>query len=92
MVKRWVVEFKMAWTSTNDDPSDGHPIEAITPAKVLKIHKIIFADCRMKVSGLAETLGISTECVCNILHEYLCMTKLYVRWVPCLLTLDQNQC
>ena len=39
---------------------------------------------------IAETIGISKECVGYILHEELDMKKLCTRWVPRLLTADQK--
>ena len=50
------------------------------------------ADHRMKMNEIADTVGIFTERVCNILHKHLCMTKLCTRWVPRLLTHDKKQC
>jgi histone-lysine N-methyltransferase SETMAR len=44
----------------------------------------------MKVHEIAETIGISKECVGYILHEELDMKKLCTRWVPRLLTADQK--
>ena len=55
--------------------------EVTTTEKIQKIHKIAFADCRIKVSEIEETIGMSTERVHNSLHENLCMTKLCARWV-----------
>ena len=66
----------MSWTSTNEDPCVGHPFEVFTSEKNRKNSQNHFTDHRMKVSELAETAGISTECVHNILHEHLCLTKL----------------
>jgi histone-lysine N-methyltransferase SETMAR len=45
----------------------------------------------MKVCEIAETIGISKECVGCILHEELDMKKLSARGVPCLLTADQKR-
>jgi hypothetical protein len=45
----------------------------------------------MKVREIAETIGISQECVGYILHEKLDMKRLCVRWVPHLLTADQKR-
>ena len=42
------------------------------------------------MSEIAETIGMSTERIHNILHPHLCMEKLCVRWVPRLLTIDQK--
>jgi hypothetical protein len=44
----------------------------------------------MKVREIAETMGISEECVGYILHDELDTKKLWARWVPCLLTADQK--
>ena len=41
-----------------------------------KIYKIVLADHRMKVSEIAETIGIPMERVRNISHEHLCMTNM----------------
>jgi hypothetical protein len=52
---------------------------------------MVLDDRLMKVCEIAETIGISQECVRYILHEELVMKKLCVRWVPCLLTADQKR-
>jgi histone-lysine N-methyltransferase SETMAR len=52
---------------------------------------MILDDGRMKVREIAETIGISKECVGYILHEELDMKKLCARWVPCLFTADQKR-
>jgi hypothetical protein len=54
------------------------------------VHDVL-DDWRMKVHEIAETIGISKECVGYILHEELDMKKLRARWVPCLLTGDQKR-
>ena len=55
-----------------------------------KIHDIVLNDPKVKVREKAEIVSIPTERVVNILHIYLCMRKLYARWVPGLLTIDQK--
>ena len=52
---------------------------------------MLLDDRRMKVCEIAETIGISIEYVGYILHEELDMKKLCARWVPRLLTADQNR-
>jgi histone-lysine N-methyltransferase SETMAR len=52
---------------------------------------MVLDDRRMKVHEIAETIGISKECVGYILHEELNMKRLCARWVPCLLTEDQKR-
>ena len=86
MVKCWDAGFKMGWASISYNPcveSVGCPFKVTAPEKIEKIHKIAFADHRVKVSDIAETIGISTECVHNILHENVCMIHTRcTRWVP----------
>ena len=59
--------------------------------KTIKIHDIVLDDPKVKVREIAKIVSISTECVVNILHTHLCMRKLYERWVPRLLTIDQKR-
>jgi DNA-binding Xre family transcriptional regulator len=51
---------------------------------------MVMDDRRMKVHEIAETIGISKECVGYILHEELDMKKLCARLVPRLLIADQK--
>jgi uncharacterized protein YpiB (UPF0302 family) len=45
---------------------------------------------RMKACEIAETIGISKECVGYFLHE-LDMKRLCAKWVLCVLTADQKR-
>ena len=56
-----------------------------------KIHDIVLNDPKVNVREMAEIVSISTERVLKILHTYLWMEKLYARWVPRLLTIDQKR-
>lgn len=91
MVKKWFTEFRCGRTSTSDAQCSGCSKEVITPEIIDKIHEIILDDRRMKVRELAHAVGISTERVHHILHEYLDTRKLSARWVPRLLTLDHKR-
>lgn len=90
MVKKWFTEFRCGRTSTSDAERPGRPKDVVTPEIVDKIHEMILDDRRLKVRELAEAVGISTERVHHILHEYLAMRKLSARWVPRLLTIDHK--
>jgi hypothetical protein len=50
-------------------------------------------NCRrtVKLIEIAETLKISKKRVELIVHEYLDIRKLCAKWVPRVLTIDQNQ-
>jgi hypothetical protein len=48
-------------------------------------------DREVKLTAIAETLKISKKRVEHIVHEYLDMQKLCAKWLPRVLTIDQNQ-
>ncbi|XP_033229063.1 uncharacterized protein LOC117180682 [Belonocnema kinseyi] len=91
MVKKWFTEFRCGRTSTSDAERSGCPKEVITPVIVDKIHRMILDDRRVKVREVAEALGISTEQVHHISHEYLDIKKLSARWVPRLFIIDHKR-
>ena len=82
MVQKWSTEFRCGRTSTETIPNPGRPNKITTPEMINKIHDIVLNDPKIKVRGIAEIVAISTEGVVNILHNHLCMSKLYARWVP----------
>lgn len=88
---RWFSEFKCGRTSTSDAARSGRPLEASTPENIKRIHRIILDDSKVKVREVADIIQISTERVKNILHEHLDMKKVYAKWVPRSLTIDQKQ-
>ena len=58
---------------------------------VKKIHKMVLDNRQIKVPELADIVGISKSAVHRILTKNLDMRKLYARWVPRLLTIEQKQ-
>ena len=64
---------------------------ATTEDNVEKSHDLVLANRRLKVREIAETVGISKDCMGHILHEILGMRKLWALWVPCLLTPDNKR-
>ncbi|XP_037868115.1 protein GVQW3-like [Bombyx mori] len=81
-VKIWVAEFKRGRTCAQDKVRPGRPKSVTTPEMVVKVHDIVLADRRLKLSEIADTAGISKERVHHILSEELNMKKLSARWVP----------
>ena len=69
----------------------GAPKTATTEDKVKKVHDLVLADRRLKVREIAETVGISKDCMGHILHEILNMRKLSARWVLRVLTPDNKR-
>jgi hypothetical protein len=62
-IKKWAAESKRGHTSLEDDPREGHPKSATTPEIIEQVHNMVLDDRRMKVREIAETIGISKECV-----------------------------
>jgi histone-lysine N-methyltransferase SETMAR len=89
-IKKWAAEFKRGRTSLEDDPCEGHPKSATASEIIKHMHDMVLDDQRIKVREIAETIGISKECVGYDLHEELHMKKLCARWVPRLLIADQK--
>jgi len=69
-------EFQRCRTSVFDEPRPGAPKTATTEDNVTKIHDLVLADRRLKIREIAETVGMSKDCVGHILHEILGMRKL----------------
>jgi histone-lysine N-methyltransferase SETMAR len=90
-IKEWAAEFKRGRSSLEDDPREGRRSSATTPEIIEQVHDMVLDNGRMKVREIAETIGISKECVGYILHEELDMKKLCSRWVPRLLTADEKR-
>jgi transposase len=59
--KKWAAEFKRGYTSLEDDPCEGCPKSATPPEIIEQMHDMVLDDQRIKVSEIAETIGISKE-------------------------------
>ncbi|XP_033221437.1 protein GVQW3-like [Belonocnema kinseyi] len=90
-IHKWCTEFRCGRTSTVDAERSGRPKEVTTSENVEKIHDVMLNDPKVKLREVANAVGISLECVGNIVHSVLGMKKLCARWVPRLLTVDQKR-
>ena len=88
---RWYADFKHGRTNTEDAERPGRPTEVATPENTKKILKIILSDREVKSQEIADFLKISKGTVFKVVHENLSMKKLYSKWVPRLLTVQQKQ-
>jgi transposase len=68
-IKKWAAEFKCGRTSLEGDPREGRPKSETTPEIIEQVHDMVLDDRRIKVHEIAETTGISEECVEYILRE-----------------------
>ena len=80
-VKFWAAEFKC----------DRKSLGTTTDENIANIHEMVLDDHRIKVRDIAEVMNMSKERVCHILNQHLDMRKLFARWVPRLLTLDEKR-
>ena len=87
----WYAEFKRGRTNTDGAERSGRPKSAVVPENIIKVHKIVLGDRKLKLREIADTLKISEGSVFTILHESLGMRKLFSKWVPRLLTPDKRQ-
>ena len=101
MIQKWFTKFRCGRTSTETTLSPGRtsaetilspgrPNEITTPEMINKIHDIVLNYLKVKVREIAEIVSISTKRVVNIFVTHVCMKKLCARWMPRLLTIDQN--
>ena len=66
MVKRWYADLKHRRTDTNDVEGSGCPNSADVPENIQKLHKLVLADHKLKLSEIAEELQISEGSVFTI--------------------------
>jgi hypothetical protein len=91
-VEKWFAKLKRGEMCIEGDVRSERPKEAVSDErKHQKVHKIILNDRKLKLIEIAGTLKISKKCVEHIVHEYLDMQNLCAKWLPRLLTIDQNQ-
>jgi hypothetical protein len=90
-VDKWCAKFKQGEMCIESDAHSGRPKAAVSDENIKKVHKIILNDRKVKLIQIAKTLKISKKRFEHIVHEYLDMQKLCAKWVPRMLTIDQNQ-
>ena len=90
-IVKWCFEFKSGRTSVQDEARGSPPKSATTQEKIEAVRKIVENDRRVTIRNIAETVGISSGVVHQILHRELHMHKLSARWVPRMLTATQKR-
>jgi len=82
----WCNQFSAGRTSIADEPRSGRPSTSKTDENVQHIDDLIRQDRRVKITFIADTVGLSVGEVHNIVHEVLGYSKVCARWVPKQLT------
>ena len=54
--------------------------------------RLLNNDRRLTITHIAETTCMSSSTAHRIITEHLCMKKVSARWVPRMLTAEQNKC
>ena len=90
-VCKWVRRFNDGRESIKNDPRVGKPVSVLMEKNVATVKKLIEEDARYTVQEIEELSGIHSSSVLKILRERLGLRKIWVRWVPHLLTEEQKQ-
>ena len=88
--RRWKNKFESGVESIKNAPKSGWP--KFTPRKkIVQKKEIIEGDARFTVRDIARKVGISLSTVQLVLKKNLKVRKIFARWVPHLLTDEQNR-
>ena len=77
-IKYWVAECKRGRTSCQGEHRSGR-LNEVTTTEMVKIHKMVLDDRRLKVRELADMVDVLKSAVHCILTENLDIKKLYAR-------------
>ena len=84
-------KFESGVESIKNVPKSGRPKLVSRKEIFSKIKEIIEGDARFTVRDIARKVGISLSTVHLILKKHLKVRKIFARWVPHLLTDEQNR-
>ena len=84
-------KFESGVESIINVPTSGRPKFASRKEIVSKIKEIIDGDTKFTVRDIAQKVGISLSTIHLILKKFLKVQKIFARWVPHLLTYEQNR-
>jgi histone-lysine N-methyltransferase SETMAR len=90
MVNKWVQRFEDGWETVEDLPRSGRPATTVNGSNIELVRRALDVDRRATVRELATSIGISSTAIHSILTVELGMSRVVARWVPKLLT-DQQQ-
>ena len=90
-VRSWKNKFESGVESIKNAPKSGRPKFASRKEIVSKIKEIIEGDARSSVRDIARKVGISISTVQLILKKHMKVRTIFARWVPHLLTDEQNR-
>jgi hypothetical protein len=90
-VKDWFNRFKDGHTLADSDQSSGRPSSSWNANVVENLCSLILEDHRLTVRKIADEVGISTGSAHSVLTEDLHMCRVVAKFVPKLLSQEQQQ-
>ena len=89
-IKEWYRRFKSGRTSVDSDTRSGRPSLTSTPKIIERVRLAIEGDRRLTVRELGNDLGIPKTTVSEIFNKILGMTRVCAKFIPKLLTTEQE--
>ena len=89
-VSRWATHFLERRVTVNDDPRPGRPKTSTDELSVKLVADFLAEDCRVTCEEISQATGISPSSVFHILTKNLQKRKIYARWFPHCLTVEQK--
>ena len=87
----WMERFKEGRISIKDEHRQGRPSEGNTPEKQQVVNDLILAERRITLEEIAQQLDTPTGTAHHIIREVLKCSKVSSRWVPKMLTPEDQQ-
>ena len=87
---RWCKKFKSGVDSVEDAPPARPPKTATSQKIVEKVTNLVATDTRFTTRHIAKCVGISVGAAHTILRRDLKMRRISARWIPHLVTKEQN--
>lgn len=89
-VRKWVAAVKDGRHEMDDLPRSGRPESACVEANVEMVESQLLEDRRQSCEQIANQTGLCTGSVHKILTEKLGKRKVFAKWVPHLLSVEQR--
>ena len=89
-IKEWFSQFIGGRTSVERDARSGRPSTSRKDKLIGQVRTLVMQDHYVTVRELAEEVGISTGSVHSILTDDLAMRRVYAKFMPKLLTMEQK--
>ena len=89
-VFNWFRQFQRNIFSVQDASHSAHLSASVTEQTIDAVRKIIEDDPHSTYQQIEAILGIISKAISSIIHDYLNLRKVRVRWVPHTLTDDQK--